>query len=71
MTAGVAGFKYFDLSGVEKITVTIRGTGKGMICVGTEPGEADLVKIPVKASFKWKEYHGIINNGDGIRAFIF
>jgi hypothetical protein len=68
---GVAGFKYFDLSGVEKITVTIRGTGKGMICVGTEPGEAELVKIPVKASFKWKEYHGIINNGDGIRALFF
>ena len=60
-----AGYKYFDLSGTRKISVKMKGTGKGNITVRTsENGEA-ILKIPVNASSDnhESEYKGQLPSG--------
>lgn len=52
----VAAFKYFDLSGAERITVRVRGTAKGTLFVRTDPKGEALAEIGLCPSREWKAY---------------
>ena len=41
----VAGFKYFDLTGAERITVRVRGSARGSLFVRTDPKGVTLAEI--------------------------
>ena len=52
----VAGFKYFDLGGAERITVRVRGTANGTLFVRTDPNGENLAEIGLCPSKDWKPY---------------
>jgi arabinoxylan arabinofuranohydrolase len=43
----VAGFKYFDLRQTRKITVDVRGDGRGVLNLSTELDGSPTVSIPI------------------------
>ncbi len=46
----MAGFKYFDLQGTERVGVTMRGKGKGEMLVYTERDQKEVARIAVELS---------------------
>lgn len=52
----VAGFKYFDLTGAERITVRVRGTARGRLFIRTDPKGENLAEIGLCPSRDWKAY---------------
>ena len=52
----VAGFKYFDLNGAERITVRVRGSARGTLYVRTDPKGETLAQIGLCPSKNWKAY---------------
>ena len=52
----VAGFKYFDLSGAEWITVRVRGTARGTLFVRTDPKGEALAALALSPSKDWTAY---------------
>ena len=52
----VAGFKYFDLSGAERITVRVRGTARGTLFVRTDPKGEALAALAISPSKDWTAY---------------
>ena len=52
----VAGFKYFDLSGAERITVRVRGTARGTLFVRTDPKGEALAALALSPSKDWTAY---------------
>ncbi len=67
-----AGFKYFELINLEKIAVSVRGSGKGIFEVRTDPEGPVLVQIPVDAKEKYEVFSGkIIGNKTGVHALYY
>ena len=52
----VAGFKYFDLTGAERITLRLRGTARGQLFIRTDPRGEALGTIAVHPSKEWTSY---------------
>ena len=66
-----AGFKYFDLKDVKRITVSIRGSARGKFIVRTKEGGIPVCTIPVLAKKSCKNFCGNWNGEDGISALYF
>ena len=64
----VAGFKYFDLTGAESITVRVRGTAKGTLFVRTDPQGESLAEFGICPSKDWKAYTSTLKPCDGTHA---
>ena len=56
----LAGFKYFDLTGVKNISVWVRGTGTGQLLVGTYIEETALAWIDIVPTKEWTKYSASI-----------
>ena len=65
------GYKYFDFRNVQAITVTIRGTGKGVLEVATEPEGSVCGKISVQPSEDWRSSDITASIPDGVHALYF
>ena len=53
----LAGFKYFAFTGEEKtISVTVRGSASGTLCVTIERGGTTAAEIPVTSSTDWTKF---------------
>lgn len=64
--SATAGFKYFDLKGVKRIRIKVRGYCKGEFEIKTSWDGPAHGKIPVIFSNVWKEYTADITLPDGI-----
>ena len=70
----VAGFKYFDLQGLSRIDVTVRGTGNGRIFVSSdEDGQSVITSIPLSNlnQSAWQTFSGSAQADDGVSALYF
>ncbi len=68
----VAGFKYFDMKNTTKLTVEVRGSGKGVFRVYTDLDRTHRVsEVGLQASKEWQTSAADINVEDGVRALYF
>ena len=56
-----AGYKYFDFDGLNTITVSLRGQGKGQMEVRLHPDGAPIALFSVHPGTAWKQFTGIVN----------
>lgn len=56
-----AGYKYFDFDGLNTVTVSLRGQGKGQMEVRLHPHEAPIALFSVHPEAAWKRFTGIVN----------
>lgn len=61
----VAGFKYFDLTGAERITVRVRGSARGTLYVRTDPKGETLAELGLSPSKDWKAYSATLRSCAG------
>ncbi len=66
-----AGFRYFDIENLSKISVEVRSKGEGMILVGTSPKSSDVCTINISKSDSWKSFEGKAEIGNGVHALYF
>lgn len=66
--SATAGFKYFDLQGIKRIKIKVRGYANGTFLVKTAWDGPLLAQIPVEYSNVWEEYASDITIEDGIHA---
>ncbi len=66
-----AAFKYFDIKGISRISVVVRGSGKGTMYVCTEKGGKPAAEIAVSAGKTPRSFTGEWRGGDGIKALYF
>ena len=66
--SATVGFKYFDVKGVSRITITVRGYAKGVFQVKTARNGEVLAEIPVDYTNVWEDYTVPISIEDGIHA---
>ncbi len=57
----VAGFRWFDFQNLQNITVSLRGTGKGMMQVRTEENGEIIASIPVEAAENYQSFSAEVN----------
>lgn len=69
--SATAGYKYFTFSNVRKVTVRVRGYGKGYLEVKIKWDGEVLGKIPVKFSNIWTEYSAEVEIPDGVHPLYF
>ena len=65
------GFKYFDLKGVKKVSISVRGYCKGVFQVKTAWNGPVLCEIPVGFTNVWTDYSQPILLPDGVQALYF
>ena len=68
MNSATAGFKYFDMQGVTKIRITVRGYANGNFEVRTKWDGEVLAEIPVVYTNVWETYEAEIAMPDGVQA---
>ncbi len=66
--SATAGFKYFDMKSVGRITITVRGYAKGVFQVKTAWDGPVLVEIPVDYTNVWEDYSAPVAVEDGVHA---
>ena len=66
----VAGFKYFDCKGINKMSVTCRGGGGSFLVKTSWDGET-VGEIAIHGSNEWKTYSEQISLPDGVNAIYF
>ena len=66
--SATVGFKYFDVKGVSRITITVRGYAKGVFQVKTARNGEGLAEIPVDYTNVWEDYTVPVSIEDGIHA---
>jgi len=71
MNSAVAGFKYFECQGVNRVKIKVRGYCRGNFQVKTSWDGDVLGTIPVAFTNIWKEYAADIKIPDGKRALYF
>jgi hypothetical protein len=71
MNTAVAGFKYFDCSGIGKVKIKVRGYCKGAFEVKTSWDGPVLGSINVDFSNIWTEYSSEIEIPDGTQSLYF
>ena len=64
--SATVGFKNFDVKGVSRITITVRGYAKGVFQVKTARNGEGLAEIPVDYTNVWEDYTVPISIEDGI-----
>lgn len=64
--SATVGFKYFDVKGVSRITITVRGYAKGVFQVKTARNGEVLAEIPVDYTNVWEDYTVPVSIEDGI-----
>lgn len=69
--SATAGFKYFDMKGVSRITITVRGYAKGVFRVKTSWDGEVLAEIPVDYTNVWQDYTVPLSIEDGVHALYF
>jgi len=67
----VIGFKYFNFSGVKKITITTRAYGRGNFEVRTSLDGELLGIIPVVSANIWTDFSAEVSIPDGVHALYF
>jgi hypothetical protein len=67
----IAGFKYFDFEGVNRITVKTRGYAHGHLEVKTSWDGKTLAKIPIESSNIWVENSAFIDVPYGVLPLYF
>lgn len=69
----VIGYKYFDLQGLQAVSVRVRGTGSGTLSVRTSPEGAEIAAIPVaaEAGGDWTSCKAAARVEDGVHALYF
>ncbi|MBR0511032.1 MAG: family 43 glycosylhydrolase [Ruminococcus sp.] len=65
------GFKYFECSGITKVSVTARGYGSGSFAVKTAWDGEELGEIEIENSNVWKKFTADIKIPDGVNAIWF
>jgi hypothetical protein len=55
------GYKYFDFREVQRIGITYRGTGAGVIEVRTQENGNSIGTIPIQPSLQWMQAGGMVN----------
>lgn len=63
-----AGFKYFDMQDVQKITISVRGYAKGVFQVRTTWNGEVLAEIPVDYTNVWEDYSAPVTIDNGVHA---
>ena len=63
-----AGFKYFDMQDVTKITISVRGYAKGVFQVKTAWDGEVLAEIPVDYTNVWEDYSAPVSIENGVHA---
>lgn len=63
-----AGFKYFTFNQEKQITVSVRGTGLGILEVRTERKDTPIAKIDITPSDSWKEFVAEFSPKEGVKA---
>ena len=63
-----AGFKYFDMQDVQKITISVRGYAKGVFQVRTTWDGEVLAEIPVDYTNVWEDYSAPVTVDNGVHA---
>lgn len=71
MDTAAAGFKYFDCSGIKRISIQVRGYCKGTFHVKTAWDGETLGEIPVEFTNVWTSYSANIRIPDGIQSLYF
>ena len=66
-----AGFKYFDMKGVKKITIYTRGYADGVFQVKTAWDGPVLAEIPIEYTNVWEGYESAIDMPDGKQSLYF
>lgn len=66
-----AGFKYFDFCGETKISVKVRGDGKGKLLVSTSRNGSPVAEISLDPSAEWTDFAGILHSVSGVYALYF
>lgn len=66
-----AGFKYFDFKGTSKISVRVRGTGKGKLVIKARLSEASLADIMVDPSDEWTSFTSSFHAPNGMNPLYF
>ena len=66
--SATAGFKYFDMQGVNRIRITTRGYADGVFEVRTVWNGEMLAELPVVYTNVWEEYETEIAMPDGVQA---
>lgn len=66
----VAGFKYFELDGAGKISVTVRGNAQGVLYVKTED-DTTVAYIPIASADVWEEIAADMMEIHGVHALRF
>lgn len=62
------GFKYFEMNGINQISIDVRGYIKGVFEVKTEWDGKVLAEIPVEYTNVWEHYSAPIAMPDGVQA---
>ena len=70
-SGATAGFRYFDLKGVRRVAIRVRGYCKGAIEVRTAWDGPALGSIPVEFTNVWREYAADITLPDGVLPLYF
>ena len=66
--SATAGFKYFDMQGVNRIRITTRGYADGVFEVRTAWNGEVLAELPIVYTNVWEEYETEIAMPDGVQA---
>lgn len=67
----VAGYKYFDLTGAERITVRVRGSARGCLFVRTGPKGGSLAAIKISPSKNWTAVTAALTPSTGTHPLYF
>ena len=62
----VAGFKSFDLTGAERISVRVRGTARGTLYVRTSPTGDAIAAIGLSPSRDWRAFGSTLTPAEGV-----
>ena len=62
----VAGFKSFDLTGAERISVRVRGTARGTLYVRTSPTGDAIAAIGLSPSRDWRAFGSTLAPAEGV-----
>ena len=65
----VCGYKYFAPAGAKKITVTLRGNGRGQLIVND--GASNLASVPVSPSTGWTQFSATFTEPKEVYALYF
>lgn len=55
------GYKYFDFRNIQRIGVTYRGAGEGLLEVRTQENGNSIGTIPIQPSLQWTQASGTVN----------